>query len=150
MRVHATENVTATLTSEPGKQPEVAVEARTINALLSLPPGFGGQKREDTANPEQLFGGALTGCFAFAVQYVGRRARADVDGLVCRAEVRVGQARDLGNELEVDVVVELPGVPQDQAEELVANARRYCPFHRAIEGNVRETITVRGSDRGAE
>lgn len=145
MHVHATENVSATLTSPPGKAPEVAVEGRTLTALLSLPPGFGGQARDDTANPEQLFGGALTGCFAFALQYVGRRAHADVDGLTCTAEVRVGQARDLGNELEVDLVVELPNVPQAEAEELCTRAKRYCPFHRAIDGNVRETITVRGA-----
>jgi Ohr subfamily peroxiredoxin len=149
MHVHASETVSATLTSAAGKPPEVAVEGRSLTALLSLPPGFGGEARDDTANPEQLFGGALTGCFAFAVQYVGRRTKVDLQGLACTAEVRVGQARDLGNELEIDLAVELPNVPQAQAEELCAKATRFCPFHRAIQGNVRETMTVRGSKGSA-
>jgi Ohr subfamily peroxiredoxin len=148
MHVHATEVTSARLASAAGQPPEVAVESRGLSASLELPPSMGGSDRAGTTNPEQLFGGAYAGCFVFAVEYVAGRVGADVSGLRCEAEVRVGRRRggDMGNDLEVDMVVHLPGVPQDVAEELCRKATRYCPFHRAIEGNVAATMVVRGGD----
>jgi osmotically inducible protein OsmC len=148
MQVHATEVTTARLASPPGRPPEVAVEARGLSTTLELPASLGGRDHPSTVNPEQLFGGAYAGCFTFAVDYVARRAKADVTGLRCQAEVRVGRRRggDMGNDLEVDLVVELPAVPQAEAEELCRRATRYCPFHRAIDGNVAATMVVRGRD----
>lgn len=146
MQVHATEVTTARLASTPGRPPEVAVSARGLAATLELPASMGGRDAPETVNPEQLFGGAYAGCFTFAVDYVARRAKADVTGLRCEAEVRVGRRRggDMGNDLEVDLVVHLPAVPQAEAEELCRKATRYCPFHRSLGDHVAATLTVRG------
>ena len=150
MQVHATEVTTARLATPPGRPPEVAVEARGLQATLELPASLGGRDAPDTVNPEQLFGGAYAGCFAFAVDYVARRAKADVTGLRCEAEVRVGRRRggDLGNDLEVDLVVHLPAVRQREAEELCRRATRYCPFHRALGDHVPATLVVNGRGSG--
>jgi osmotically inducible protein OsmC len=147
-KVYATETVRAAIATERRRPPEIAVEAAGYRATLALPAALGGTEREGTTNPEQLFGGAYAGCFAFAVEYVAGRGGADLTGLRCTAEVRVGRAADLGNELEVDLVVELPNVAQDAAEELCRKATRYCPFHRAVAGNVRATLTVEGRRDG--
>jgi Ohr subfamily peroxiredoxin len=147
-RVYATEIVRADLASGRERPPEVTVDAAGYRATLALPPLLGGVEREGTSNPEQLFGGAYAGCFTFAVEYVAGRDGLDVTGLSCTAEVRVGRAEDLGNDLEVDLVVELPTVPQSQAEQLCEKATRYCPFHRAVAGNVLATMTVRGRRDG--
>jgi Ohr subfamily peroxiredoxin len=145
MRVLGTETVTAT-PAGPESPPEVLVEAAGLEATLALPTGFGGTERAGTTNPEQLFGAAYTGCFTFALEYASRRTKADLSGLRCRAEVRVGRGRDGGNDLEVDLVVELPALAQEEAEALCARAERYCPFHRAIHGHVPTTLTVRGRE----
>jgi organic hydroperoxide reductase OsmC/OhrA len=84
------------------------------------------------------------------LEYVAGRHGVDVAGLSCTAEVRVGRAEDLGNALEVDLVVDLPGVAQSQAEELCEKATRYCPFHRAVDGNVLATLTVQGRNGGSD
>jgi lipoyl-dependent peroxiredoxin len=146
MRVLGTETVSAALTG-PDRPPEVATDAHGVQVTLALPPGFGGTERAGTTNPEQLFGSAYTGCFVFAVEYAARRTSSDVSGLRCTAEVRVGRGRDGGNDLEVDLVVDLPALDQAEAEAVCERAERYCPFHRAIHGNVPTTLTVRG--RGA-
>jgi Ohr subfamily peroxiredoxin len=145
MRVLGTETVSATLTGS-ASPPEVATEAAGLTVTLALPPGFGGTDREGTTNPEQLFGSAYTGCFTFAVEYAARLKKADVTGLRCTAEVRVGRGRDGGNDLEVDLVVELPALEQADAEALCKRAERYCPFHRAVHGHVPSTLTVRGRE----
>jgi len=146
MRVLGTETVSATPTGS-GLPPEVATTAAGFQAVLALPAGFGGTARAGATNPEQLFGSAYTGCFVFAVEYAARRTAADISGLRATAEVRVGRGRDGGNELEVDLVVDLPALDQAEAEAVCARAERFCPFHRAIHGNVAATLTVRG--RGA-
>src|SRR4051794_6499426 len=146
MRVLGTETVTATR-ADDATPPEVRTEAAGLQATLALPPGFGGTEREGTTNPEQLFGSAYTGCFTFAVEYASRRRKgheADISGLRCTAEVRVGRGRDGGNDLEVDLTVELPALDQAEAEDLCAVAEKYCPFHRAIHGNIPTTLTVLG------
>jgi lipoyl-dependent peroxiredoxin len=148
MQVHATEITTARLGGPSGQPPEVLVEARGLRTTLELPASMGGRDHPETVNPEQLFGGAYAGCFTFAVDYVARKTKADMTGLRCEAEVRVGRRRggDLGNDLEVDLVVELPAVPQAEAEELCRKATRYCPFHRALGDHVAATMVVRGKD----
>jgi Ohr subfamily peroxiredoxin len=145
MRVLGTETVSAALAG-PASPPEVATEAAGLAVTLALPPGFGGTERPGTTNPEQLFGSAYTGCFTFAVEYAARLKKVDITGLRCIAEVRVGRGRDGGNDLEVDLVVELPALDQAEAEALCTRAERYCPFHRAIHGNVPSTLTVRGRE----
>ena len=146
MRVLGTETVSATPTG-PERPPEVATAAAGLQAVLALPAGFGGTERAGATNPEQLFGSAYTGCFVFAVEYAARQTAADISGLRATAEVRVGRGRDGGNDLEVDLVVDLPALDQVEAEAVCARAERFCPFHRAIHGNVAATLTVRG--RGA-
>lgn len=141
------ETVTARLVG-PAKPPKIAVTASGLGVTLALPPSFGGKPAPGTTNPEQLFGGAYAGCFTFALQYVGAKARADLTGLQCTAQVRVGRGTDGGNDLEVDLLVELPGVDQASAEALAVEAERYCPFHRALGSHVPRTLTVRGAVAG--
>lgn len=145
MRALGTETVSAKPTG-PEQPPEVATTATGLQAVLALPAGFGGTERPGTTNPEQLFGSAYTGCFVFAVEYAARRSGADITGLRATAEVRVGRGRDGGNDLEVDLVVDLPALDQAEAEAVCARAERFCPFHRAIHGHVPSTLTVRGRE----
>src|SRR6478735_9194314 len=139
MRVLGTETVTATR-ADDATPPEVRTEAAGLQATLALPPAFGGTERAGTTNPEQLFGAAYTGCFTFAVEYAARLTSSDISGLRCTAEVRVGRGRDGGNDLEVDLVVELPALEQAEAEAVCARAERFCPFHRALHGNIAATM----------
>lgn len=146
MRILHHETVTAGLRPD-STPPVVDVTAAGLSALLSLPVSFGGEARTDTTNPEQLFGSALAGCMVFAVEHtLGRLHRRPeaLAGLRAVAEVRVGRDRDRTNRLEVDLRVELPALPQAEAEAVCAEATRYCPFHQALQGNVTETLTVVG------
>jgi Ohr subfamily peroxiredoxin len=147
-RLYGTETVDARLL-EGVHPPEVAVQAAGYGATLALPPALGGVERhgeagDATSNPEQLFGGAYSGCFTFALEYVGGRRKADLRGLHLTATVRIGRGEDGGNDLEVDLLVRMPNVPQADAERLCQEATRYCPFHRAVEATVHPTMTVEG------
>lgn len=142
MRPFARETVTARL--DQGVSPaEVSVDAAGLDARLTLPETLGGVDRPGSTNPEQLFGGAYAGCFAFALEYVGRRAGADLSGLTCTAEVAVGRGRSGANDLEVVLTVDLPALDQTGAEELCRQATRYCPFHRAVAPTISPTTIVR-------
>jgi Ohr subfamily peroxiredoxin len=142
-RLYGTETVEARL-QEGVKPPEVDVQAAGYGATLALPPALGGIERDGTTNPEQLFGGAYSGCFSFALEYVGGRRKADLRGLHVTATVRIGRGEDGGNDLEADLLVRLPNVDQAAAEKLCQEAERYCPFHRAVAPTIRPTLTVQG------
>ncbi|MDZ7836151.1 MAG: OsmC family protein [Alkalibacterium sp.] len=45
--------------------------------------------------------------------------------------------------MSVELYVEIKGVTQEEAEELVDQAHEVCPYSRAIDGNVKVKKTVK-------
>lgn len=147
MRVFHHESVTAT--AKVGTSPaEVEVQGAGFAASLVLPAALGGSPRGGTTNPEQLFGSAYSGCMVFAIDHAARLRKDDpsiLEGLEVTASVKMGRAGDRTNKLEVELVVQLPALGPAEAEELVRQAMRYCPFHQALEGNVSASLRVSGT-----
>ncbi|MGB5786914.1 MAG: Ohr family peroxiredoxin [Stenotrophomonas geniculata] len=110
---------------------------------LRLPPALGGPG--GGTNPEQLLAAGYAGCFHGAMVLVA--ARAGLELLNPCVDVAVTFARDPVDGLyllEAQIVVSLPGMDPVQAEELVRNTERVCPyakmFHRGIGHGVRVVV----------
>lgn len=102
---------------------------------LAVPAELGGPGGNAT-NPEQLFAAGYAACFHSALQAVARKAKADVTGSSVTAEVGIGKNGSGGFGLEVALVVDLPGVDRDQAQQLTEQADAMCPYSNAVRGNV--------------
>ena len=117
----------------------------TLDLSLSMPEELGGPGGEGT-NPEQLFAAGYAACFANAMRSVARRAGDEsvVEGATVTAHVSIGAIGGgrfgLAARLEADV----PALPQDQAEELVAKAHERCPYSNATRGNMEVELAVTG------
>lgn len=44
--------------------------------------------------------------------------------------------------LEIALAIDLPGVPREQAEELVAKAHEVCPYSNATRNNIDVKLTI--------
>ncbi|WFF04401.1 organic hydroperoxide resistance protein [Micromonospora sp. WMMD964] len=138
MQVLYTASATA---SGDGRDGHVETSDGTLALDLAVPKEMGGAG--GAANPEQLFAAGYAACFHSALRVVARRAKADVTGSVVAAEVGIGPNGSGGFGLTVQLVVDLPAVPREVAEQLVEQAHQVCPYSNATRGNIDVALTVR-------
>jgi lipoyl-dependent peroxiredoxin len=110
-----------------------------VDVTLAVPKELGGEG--GATNPEQLFATGYAACFHSALKLVGRRAGADLTDSAVTVDVGLVRAT-VGYGLTVAVEAELPGVPADQAHQLLVAAHQVCPYSAAIRGNVEVALSV--------
>lgn len=105
-------------------------------ASLSTPKELGGAGGEGT-NPEQLFAAGYSACFIGALKVAGQQLKVKVpDDTKVTATVGIGPRSEGGFGITTDLVVDLPGLDRDQAQQLVDTAHQICPYSNATRGNV--------------
>lgn len=109
--------------------------ARSDDGHLDItlsPPGSGGPG----TNPEQLFGAGWSACFLGAMGIAARKLK-----IALPADTAIDAEIDLGMvngdyQLQARLAVSLPGLERAQAQALVDEAHRTCPYSRATRGNI--------------
>jgi osmotically inducible protein OsmC len=135
---------TANATALGGRDGRVVSDDGLLDVRVTPPKEMGGPG--GATNPEQLFAAGFAACFHSALTLVARRAHQDVTGSTVTARVGIGKlAGSPGYGLRVDLVVQLPGLPDDTARELVAKADAVCPYSNATRGNITVTHEVTGT-----
>ncbi len=105
-----------------------------LDVDLATPVEMGGPG--GATNPEQLFAAGYAACFLSAVTVVAQRAEADIADTA--VTVDIGLNRNGAGEFQLSAAlhVEMSGVDQATADELVAAAHRVCPYSNATRGNI--------------
>ncbi|MCW2641816.1 MAG: OsmC family protein [Dactylosporangium sp.] len=135
---------TAGATANGGRDGRVVSDDGQLDLRVATPKELGGPGA--ATNPEQLFAAGYAACFHNALMLVARQARQDATGSSVTARVGIGKLADsVGYSLRVDLVVELPGLADDVARELVAKADVVCPYSNATRGNIAVTHEVVGA-----
>lgn len=115
--------------------------ARSDDGQLDIalsPPGSG---RPGT-NPEQLFAAGWSACFEGAMKIAARAQRIALPAdLAIDAEVDLGKVGD-GYQLQARLNVSLPGLDPAQAQAVVDEAHRTCPYSKATRGNIDVQIRI--------
>ena len=127
----------ATATGE-GRNGHTRTDDGRIDLDLAVPEEMGGPG--GGANPEQLFAAGYAACFHGALKLVARQQEASVTDSAVTAEVGIGPDDAGGFALEVTLRVELGGIDQAAAEQLVEAAHQVCPYSNATRGNVPVTL----------
>ena len=126
---------TADVSTRGGRSGRVESSDGHLNMPLSTPQGMGGQGGSGT-NPEQLFAAGYAACFGSAVQYAASLKKIETGEVMVQAQVGIGPSDKEGYEVAVGLEVTLPKLSQKDAEALVAEAHRICPYSNATRGNV--------------
>ena len=127
----------ATATGE-GRNGRARSSDGVLDVDLAVPSEMGGQG--GATNPEQLFAAGYAACFHGALELVARQQEATSTDSPVTAEVGIGPDDAGGFALEVTLRVELGGIDQAAAEQLVEAAHRVCPYSNATRGNVPVTL----------
>jgi len=108
---------------------------------LALPFELGGSGKGN--NPEQLFAAGYAACFHGSMILALRKARIDASRATVACAVTINRdPEDKGYVLSVKLTATLSNLERTQAEKIVAQAHQFCPYSKAIQGNVDVDIEV--------
>lgn len=131
-------------TAHGGRAGYIETPDHHLAAKLSVPQEIGGDGGVGT-NPEQLFAAGYASCFQSAIGAVARRDKVSFGS--SRVTGVVGLIRDdIGYALDVELKIVLPGLSREQAQHMVDEAHKLCPYSRALSGNVPVRLTVVDED----
>ncbi len=131
----------AQATAVGGREGRATSSDRALDVILSTPAELGGTGGKGT-NPEQMFAAGYAGCFLGAVKYVARQEGISIpDEASVTGRVGIGQV-STGFAIDVALTISLPGVPGEQAEDLVRKAHVVCPYSHATRNNVNVSLAV--------
>lgn len=121
--------------SSGGREGSSKAADGSLELTLSTPKELGGAGGNGT-NPEQLFAAGYSACFLGAMKFVAGRDKLPISSdTSVSATVGIGPI-PTGFGIEVDLVVDVPGVDRDQAQELINRAHIVCPYSNATQGNI--------------
>jgi lipoyl-dependent peroxiredoxin len=126
-----------------GREGNAATSDKILDVRLTTPKELGGAGATGT-NPEQLFATGYSACFLGALKFVASQSKITLppDSTV-EASVGIGKRDDgEGFGLVVELKAHLPGLPREQADDLVRRADILCPYSHAIRGNVQVTLSA--------
>ena len=109
-----------------------------LDLKLAIPADMGGPG--GATNPEQLFAAGWASCFHSALKAVAAARKVAVSDSAVVAEVCILPADGGAFNLSAALHVELSGVDQATADELVEAAHAVCPYSNATRGNIPVTV----------
>ena len=125
-----------TMISNGGRDGRVFSPDNTFVQNLATPKEMGGQGGNDT-NPEQLFAAGYSACFNSALSLILSRHK--VNDANPEVEITIELVKDTtdnGFKLAADIDVTLENVSQEEAEQYVEQAHKFCPYSKATRGNI--------------
>lgn len=93
-------------------------------------------------NPEQLFALGYAACFDGALALTAQQMKLPVTSSKTSAQVGLGAVAKGGYNLDIDIDVELSGVDEAQAQELIEATHKVCPYSNATRDNVEVRLNV--------
>jgi Ohr subfamily peroxiredoxin len=132
---------TAKAKATGGRDGRAISSDNVIDLALTTPKEMGGAGKVGATNPEQLFAAGYAACFDSALNLVARFENQSISGSSVAADVSLGHVGDK-YDIAVDLQVNIPGLEQGHAEDLVAKAHQICPYSRATRGNIEVNLTT--------
>jgi lipoyl-dependent peroxiredoxin len=127
----------ATSTGDGRAGGQVVTSDGVLDLTLAVPAEMGGPG--GGTNPEQLFAAGWAACFHSALKGVAKQRGVTVADSAVVAEIGLGRS-ETGFDLSAALHVEMSGVEQDVADELVQAAHEVCPYSRATRGTIAVTV----------
>jgi lipoyl-dependent peroxiredoxin len=119
-----------------------AGHVKSADGVIDLDLAQPGTSTEPRANPETLFAAGYAACFQGALLNRAKAQGIDTSDSTVTAQVSFGPSEDGGFGIAVALEVEIPGVDDAKAQELIELAHQFCPYSKATRGNIEVTLAV--------
>ena len=145
---HATEHsiplvktlFTAEAISRGGRSGTIKTPDGMPIVTLGNPLEKGAEKRGP--GPELLFAGAYSACYHGALVNAAKKLGTPMEDSTVRALVSLIEDDQGGYRLGVELHARLPGIERTQAQLIMDEAHKTCPYSKALRGDTRVTLTV--------
>lgn len=104
-------------------------------------PGSGGPG----TNPEQLFATGYSACFSGAAAHVAKLQNVNIGDIEVKIDINLNK-EESGFNLSGIIDVSLPNVDRETAIKILKDTHAFCPYSRAIRGNVGITLKLDGEE----
>jgi osmotically inducible protein OsmC len=130
---------TSNAVSQGGRNGHTKSGDGMIDVNLSVPKDMGGPGKPNTSTPEDLFAAGYAACLGGAIDYMATQLKLKPKSVEVRTAVGIGKD-PTGFGLKVDHDIRVSGLTQADAEKIVAAGHKFCPYSKAIQGNVDVTV----------
>ncbi|RCV50300.1 organic hydroperoxide resistance protein [Marinitenerispora sediminis] len=128
----------ATSTGDGRAGGRAATNDGLLDVTLAVPREMGGPGT--ATNPEQLFAAGWASCLHSALKAVAAGRKVAFTDSAVIAEISVHRTEQGGFALSTALHVEVAGIDQRTADELVHAAHAVCPYSNATRGNIPVTL----------
>jgi len=130
---------TSRATSLGGRNGHTKSDDGMIDLNLSVPKDMGGPGKPQTSTPEDLFAAGYAACLGGAIDYMATQMKLKPASVEVRTAVGIGKDAT-GFGLKVDHEVKVAGLSKEDAEKIVEAGHKFCPYSKAVHGNVDVTV----------
>lgn len=131
---------TAEASSKGGRSGSIRTPDGLLDVALGNPLAKGIEKRGPS--PELLFAGAYAACYHGALNNAAKKLGTPVADSTVRALVSLIEDEQGGYQLAVELHAQLPGTDSVQAQRIMAEAHKTCPYSKALRGDTSVTLMV--------
>lgn len=128
-------------TATGGRNGQVKSENGILALDVRMPKALGGAN-DDFTNPEMLFAAGYAACFDSALNLVIKQTKIKTGETSVKATVSIGQLGDGGFGLAAELHANIPGVTLEEAQSLIEQAHKVCPYSNATRGNMEVKLSV--------
>jgi len=131
---------TADAVSKGGRSGAIETPDRLLNVTLGNPLEKGIEKRGPS--PELFFAGAYCACYHGALSNAAKKLGTLAEDSTVRALVSLIEDDQGGYRLAVELHAQLPGIDRVQAQRIMDEAHKTCPYSKALRGDASVKLVV--------
>ncbi|KIX90305.1 peroxiredoxin [Staphylococcus microti] len=128
-----------TATHVGGRKGTVQTENKAIDLQITPPDNTD----TDSTNPVQLFAAGYASCFSSALDIILKRNKfLKAEPVVDLTVLLVDDPGSESPKLEVVIHAKVKNISQEDAETSLQQANDYCPYSKAVDGNIDVTLNI--------
>lgn len=125
-----------------GRDGIITTETSKQTLTMAKPTEMGGSKNTKT-NPEELFSAGYSACFASSIEYLLSQSKISFEDIIVEANTMLVEDGDKGFKFKVELDVDIVGLDDEKKRMFANQAYAFCPYSKAIDGNVDVTIRIK-------
>ena len=126
--------------SKGGRVGTISSKDGLLDIILGNPLEAGLEKRGP--NPELLFAAAYSACYHGALGNAAKKLGTPISDSTVRAAVSLIEDDGGGYRLGVTLYAQLPGIERAQAQHIMEEAHKTCPYSKALRGDTAVRLSL--------
>lgn len=128
--------LTRSAVTKGGRDGNIQAKEGKLNLDMAKPEELGGRENKET-NPEEIFAAGYSACFASSLEFLLENAEVPFDTIEVEAALHlVKDDAGGGFKFDIDLYVTLEGPDEETRNQFIDQAYGFCPYSKAIQGNV--------------